>query len=88
MPAKANSDLVGLAVRDKLDAKLPDEFLVYKRRDFTILPADEFPACYAVNLPEMVLEEETDNQVLVAYPIGVALLVKKAAIVADFEPLD
>jgi len=85
---QGNADLVQGLVRDKLDAALPDDWLVYARRDFIILPADEFPACYAVNLPEVILEEETDNQVLVGYRIGVGMLTKLAAITAEFEPLD
>lgn len=84
----ANSDLISASVRDRLDAKLPDEWFVYKRRDFNIQPADEFPACYAVSLSERILEEETDNQVLVGYPIGVALLIKKAAVEVDYQPLN
>jgi len=77
MPA-VNSNLTQALVRDKLDAQLPDEYNVYARRDFTVLPADQFPAGYVVMLPEIVLEEESDNQTLIGYPAGVVLMFKSA----------
>lgn len=85
----ANVELVQEAVAAKLDEKLPDEWKnkVHKRRDFSVLPTDEFPATYVVKMPERILEIETDNQVLVGYPVGVAFMVKKPAITATVDPL-
>ncbi len=74
-----NPDIVRIAVRDKLDEKLPDEWHVYERRDFSILAGDEFPAVYCVSLVERLLEEESDNQELVGYPVGVAIMRKELA---------
>lgn len=78
--SSVQADNVWRSVRHRLDEQLPDNWKVYARRDFTVLPADDFPACYVVMLPERLLEEESDNQTLVGYAAGVCLMVKEAGV--------
>lgn len=82
-PAVSNANLVQNMIRDRLEEKLSDEFYVYARRDFTVLPADEFPAVYVVMQAEIFLEEETDNRDLIGYPAGVVIMFKSAQLERD-----
>jgi hypothetical protein len=79
MAPQATADVLREAVRAKLVAALdvkgkPHRWHVYARRDMNRLPTDEYPAVYVVGMAEQVLEDESDNRQLVAYPIAVALL--------------
>lgn len=80
-----NADILQEAVRRKLDAALrehiPKEvWHAYARRDTKRLSTDQYPCVYVVNLAEQILEEETDNRVLVGYPFDVILMVNEAAV--------
>lgn len=75
------------AVRAKLAAALPDAWHAYARRDFGPSPGDEWPRCTVVLLPERIVEAETENTLLVAYPCAVALEVREAAVRRTDPPL-
>jgi hypothetical protein len=51
------------------------------------LPGDTYPRCVVVLGRARVLQEETDNRALVAYPATVALLVNEAAVGRTDRPL-
>lgn len=80
IPSGRYADLVHQAVRSRLDDALPDAWTVYARRDMNRLPADVYPCVYVVPLVEQILEEESDNQVLVGYPFAVVLMVQEAVV--------
>lgn len=82
-PPANNADAILESVRSKLAvalATLKHTWTAYARRDLNRQANDSYPCVYCVSLTEQVLEEESDNRQLVAYPVAVVLLFMEAIV--------
>lgn len=72
------SDLVLEAVRARVERALPKDWATISHPDFRLVPSFQYPLAIANSMGETLLEEETDNRILVGYTVGVAMFLRLA----------